>query len=425
MSELTSRYKDRRKRLMEQIPSGDIILLDSSGTAPNPVLADRNLTYLTGYREKDAFLLLAPDGIRVERRQSRNTAEMMRGFLVHEVLFVQGRNWEASFMDGASATLDEIKEETGVDRVYPLFELNSVVASALMSTNALWLNTPETPDIDQPLSSYLRYVEKLRHRFYWLPFHNIARKIHQMRFVKDDYEVSCLRDAFEIQTKIFEQIMKTLKPGVNESMGHAILDYEIAKLGARYGSMGYEDYDESIIVGSGTNSMIPHYMDNSRVIEDGDLVLIDACCSSDGYYADITRTFPANGKFTPRQREIYSIVLEAQYTAIETYKPGSTIHEAQLAVYDVFKKHGIDKYSFGGCCHPVGLTIHDPHGRTSDDRFVPLEPGVVVVIEPFVIMTEDGFGVRIEDGVLITDDGHEVLAAPPKEIDELEALLSE
>jgi Xaa-Pro aminopeptidase len=142
--------------------------------------------------------------------------------------------------------------------------------------------------------------------------------------------------------------------------------------------------------------------------------------SCDGYYADITRTFPANGKFSPRQREIYAIVLEAQYAAIDTFSPGSTIHDAHVAVYETFKRHNVAEFSYGGCCHPVGLTIHDPHGRYSDDRHVPLEPGVVVVIEPFLMMTDDGFGIRIEDGVLITEDGHEILSAPPKEIDALE-----
>ena len=424
MSDLTKRYQDRRKQLMGQVEDGDLILLDSSGHAPNPVLADRNLTYLTGYTENDAFLLLAPGGIRVERRQSRNGPEMMRGYLVHEILFVQGRNWEASFMDGPSATLDEIKAEAGVDRVYPLSELDSVVASALMNAKTLWFNTPGTPTISQPLSSSLRYVNKLRERFYWVTFKNIARKIHQLRFVKDDYEVSCLREAFSIQTEIYEKIMRTLKPGDNESLAQAIMDYEVGKRGERVSSMGYEDYAQSIIVGSGSNSLIAHYMDNNRDIEDGDIVLIDACVSVNGYYADITRTFPANGKFTPRQREIYSIVLEAQYAAIDTYKPGSTILEAHTAVYETFKRYGVDQYSFGGCCHPVGLTIHDPHGRYSDDREVPLEPGVVVVIEPFLLMTDDGFAVRIEDGVLITEDGCEVLAGPPKEIDAVEALVS-
>lgn len=264
MTELSGIYQDRRKRLMEQVASGDIILIDSSGSAPNPVLADRNLTYLTGYRGKDAYLLLAPDGLRVERRQSRGGPEMMQGYRVHEVLFVQGRDWEATFLDGASATLEQLKEDTGVDRVYPLSELNSVVGRALMDADALWLNTPDTPPMDQTLSPYLQYANKLRERFYWVQIHNIARKIHQMRFVKDDYEVACLRDAFTVQTRIYEQIMQALKPGDNESLGQAIMDYEVGRLGSRYSSMGYEDYAESIIVASEANSMIAHYMANNR-----------------------------------------------------------------------------------------------------------------------------------------------------------------
>jgi Xaa-Pro aminopeptidase len=163
-------------------------------------------------------------------------------------------------------------------------------------------------------------------------------------------------------------------------------------------------------------------MANERDIQDGDLVLIDACVSVEGYYADITRTFPANGRFTPRQREIYAMVLEAQYAAIETFKPGSTILRAHEAVYNTFNRYGVTQYNYGNCGHPVGLTIHDPNGRFVDDREVPLEPGVVLVIEPFLMMTDDGFGVRIEDGILITDTGCEVLPGPPKEIDAVEAI---
>lgn len=142
----------------------------------------------------------------------------------------------------------------------------------------------------------------------------------------------------------------------------------------------------------------------------------------DGYSSDITRTFPANGCFTPRQRELYAIVLEAEKAAIATMKPGSTMLEAHRAVHEVFKRYDLDKYSYGNCGHPVGLNIHDANERYPDDREQSFKPGVVIVIEPFLMLPEEGLGIRIEDGVLITGQGHEILAGPPREITDIEAL---
>jgi Xaa-Pro aminopeptidase len=278
------------------------------------------------------------------------------------------------------------------------------------------------PRLSQPLTSYLTLIERIRQRFYWVQLKNIAPLIHEMRFVKDDHEIACLREAFEIHSAIFEKIMPALKPGVNESVGQAIFDYEVQIRGDHVSSIGSEHYASSIIVGSGPNAAIPHYMDNSRIIQDDDLVLIDSGVSVGGYFSDITRTFPANGRFTPRQRELYAIVLEALYTAIDTMKPGSTMLAAHQAVSDVFKRYDLTEYSYSNCGHPVGLSIHEPARRYVDDREHPFEPGVVVVIEPFIMLPDEGLGIRIEDGVLITDTGHEIMAGPPRDIDEVEDL---
>jgi Xaa-Pro aminopeptidase len=180
-------------------------------------------------------------------------------------------------------------------------------------------------------------------------------------------------------------------------------------------------YADNIIVGAGKNTALAHYMDNNRDIADGDLILIDTGLSVNGYSSDITRTFPANGRFTPRQKELYAIVLEAQKAAAATMKPGSDSRVAHRAVYDTWKKYGLEQYGYGTCGHPVGLNIHDSNGRKSDDD-IPFEPGVVLAIEPFISIPEEGIGIRIEDGVLITQDGCELLAGPVREIDDIERL---
>lgn len=422
MTGQSTTFQARRQRLLSTLDTHAIVLIDSTGTAPNPALADRNLCYLTGYAGCEAVLLLTPGGVMVEHNETRGGPELALGRRVHEILFVREQEVHQTFMDGAQAPLEAIRDQSGVERVYSLAQLDPILSRALMDASQLWVNVPGAPPLDRPPSPHLTYINRLRERFCWVPISNIASRIHDLRFVKDAAEIAAQRQAFAAQTEVFETIMRTLKPGDNESLGQAVFEYEVGNRGKRYRSMAAENYEAGIVVASGSNSLVPHYMANSRDIANGDLVLIDACVSYDGYYADITRTFPANGRFTPRQREIYSIVLEAHYAAIDTLKPGSTILEAHRAIYETFRRYGVAEYGYGNCGHSIGLTIHDPHGRFRDDREQPLEPGVVLAIEPFLMMAPDGFGIRIEDGVIITANGHELMPGPAREIDAVEAL---
>ena len=418
---LAPTYRQRRHRLIER--ANGIFLIGSPGMSPDTNLWDKNLAYLTGLTDRAAYLLIVPQGVAVEFPETRSTPELMRGHTVHEILFMQPRAEQDVFMEGEAPTFAEILAATGVDRVFPLDQMHATLQRALMTTDTLWLNTPPIPQLDQPLTAEMRLASQIRERFYWITLKNVAPIIHQMRFVKDDDEVASLREAFEIQCDIFQKIMMALKPGENESLGQAIFDYEIQIRPDHVGhGMGDELYEASIIVGSGKNSAIPHYLHNNQVIQDGDLVLIDSGVSVNGYRSDITRTFPANGKFTLRQREVYAAVLEAEEAAIATMKPGSTMLQAHQAAYAVFEKYGLAQYGYGNCGHPVGLNIHDANGRYPDDREQPFEPGVVVVIEPFLMMPHENMGIRIEDGVLITETGHEVLAGPPRAIEAVEAL---
>lgn len=423
MDNLTERYAARRARLMEQM-GGGAALIGASGMALDKLLWDKNLRYLTGIDDKKALLLLVPDGVTVEHLETLSGPELGGGRRVNQILFLEERSEDDTFMEGPGPAFEDIRQAAGVDRIYDISKLDEILERALLATDRLWFNTPSAHKLNAPLTPDLLMINQIHEHFYWIQCKNIAPMIHQMRFVKDDYEINCLRCAFETQTAIFEAIMRALRPGENESLGQAIFEYEVRERAAENVShgMGNDLYAASIIVGAGKNSAIPHYLANNQTIRDGDLVLIDSGVTVDGYSSDITRTFPANGRFTPRQREVYAIVLEAELAAIETMKPGSTLYEAHQAVRNVFKKYGLDSYSYGNCGHPVGLNIHDANERYPGDREQPFEPGVVVVIEPFLMLRDEGMGIRIEDGVLITERGHEVLAGPPKEIDAVEAL---
>lgn len=414
--DLASAYRRRRQQLATSMEKG-IAIIQSSGSAPDPLLFDKNLQYLTGVDSKKAVLVLAPQGIVIDRWETLHGPEVGRGRKVNEVLFVEERGEREKLIDGAEEPADDVSRSSGVAHVRPMDKLNQVLSRALMKEQVLWLNTPSNPGLDDLLPDEYRRARRLRERYYWLDHRNIAAKIHDMRWIKEPYEIDCLRQAFAIQSEIYVQMMQALKPGANEALGQAIFEYEVTTRGADV-SLCLDDYETSIIVAAGKNAAIGHYMANNQEICDGDLVLVDSGVAYCGYSSDITITFPANGRFTRRQKDLYAAVLEAQKAAIAAMQPGATQRDAHKAVYDVFERHDLAQYGYGTAGHPVGLNIHDP--VTEPDR--PLEPGVVLVIEPWISMPDEGIGIRIESGVVITEDGPELLPEPPKEIEEIEAV---
>lgn len=416
-TDLSAIYRRRRDRLAAEMKEG-VAIIQSSGPAPDPLLYDKNLTYLTGMDSRKAVLILAPEGIVIDRWETMHGPEVGRGRKVTEVLFVEERSAREKLLDGAGHPLDEISRTSGVEHVRSLDKMNNILSRALVKeAGALWLNTPSNPGLDGSLPEEYARARRLHERYYWLQQRNIAPLIHDMRWVKEPYEIDCLRQAFAIHANIYLKMMQALKPGVNEALGQAIFEYEVT-MGGEDVALCLDDYEASIIVAAGKNAAIGHYMDNNQEIGDGDLVLLDAGVAYRGYCSDITTTFPANGRFNPRQKDLYAAVLEAQKKAIAAMQPGATQRDAHKAVYDVFEAHDLAQYHYGTAGHPVGLNIHD----TVSDPDRPLEPGVVLVIEPWLSMPDEGIGIRIESGVLITEDGPEVLPEPPKEIEEIEEI---
>jgi len=415
-------YKNRRRNLINQIKEG-VVMINVAVSAPDLLLYDKNIRYLVGQVPNDSILLLSPHGIEVDRDETLFTKEVGRGVKTHEILFLRELSSREEITDGRGLTLQEYEKKTGVQTVKWLSDFNEILSRALLTESLLWANLPSPPSIGKPLTSDHIRLNQIRERFHWIQIKNVAPIIHLMRWKKDSYEIDCLHKAFEIHSQIFEKIMSQLKPGTNESLGDAIYNYEInirdpLKVSGKWSDL----YLNNLIVASGKNTTIGHYMVNNQIIQDNDLVLIDAGVEYNGYSSDITRTFPANGKFTPRQRELYQIVLDAQKKAIATMKVGSNQRTAHVAVFEYFKQFGLDKYNYGKCGHAVGLNIHDANGWGINDQ--PYEDGTVVVIEPYIAIPEEGIGIRIEDGVVIRKNGVELLPGPPKEIDDIEKLRS-
>jgi Xaa-Pro aminopeptidase len=265
--------------------------------------------------------------------------------------------------------------------------------------------------------------------------------LHELRLFKGAEELAALRTAAAITAEAHRLAMHAGKPGARESELDAVLGYTFRRRGGT--GPGY-----SSIVGAGANATVLHYVDNAATIRDGDLVLVDAGCEFDCYTADVTRTWPASGRFTPAQRAVYDVVLRAQLGAIAMVKPGVTLDELHQhcvrvltagmidlgllagSVDDRIADQGYRKHFMHGTSHWLGLDVHDAGAYTQAGKPRPLAAGMVITVEPGLYIAADadgaagelrGIGVRIEDDVLVTEAGHDVLtAACPKTVAALE-----
>ena len=241
---------------------------------------------------------------------------------------------------------------------------------------------------------------------------------------RDASEIELLRKAIDITAESQKAVMRALRPGLIEYQLQGVVEYVFALNGARRAAF-------PCIVGSGKNSCVLHWMLNDKTIRDGEVVVVDIGAQVEYYPADITRTLPANGRFTPRQREVYEIVLAANRAAIAMVAPGIDFADVSKKAADVIgeglvklglikDKSEYRKYYFHGLGHTIGLRVG------AGGALGVLEPGMVLTIEPGIYIREEGLGVRIEDDVLVTENGHEVLSGgAPKTIDEIERLMKE
>jgi len=267
--------------------------------------------------------------------------------------------------------------------------------------------------------------------------------LHELRLHKRPEELATMRKAAQISSEAHVLAMKAGKPGAFEHELEAIINFEFRRRGGN--GPGY-----TTIVGAGENATILHYIENRCAIADGDLVLVDAGCEYDHYTADITRTWPASGRFSPAQRRVYELVLAVQKQAVAMAQPGATIDEIHercvkgltegMVALGLLEGPAADRIADGtykkfymhGTSHWLGLDVHDVGAYTRSGKARPLAAGMVITVEPGLYIAKDaadvpaeyrGIGIRIEDDVAITDSGNEVLTAMcPKEIDELEAI---
>jgi Xaa-Pro aminopeptidase len=410
-------FAERRAKLIAAI-NAPIVLFGYTGhEEANPsyvFMQEENFYYLTGHNEEGAALLLVPDSA-AEKGWSG----------AREILYLPPRDLAEERWNGPRMGPGDpgIQEKTGFARVETFGKLHDALVALAKNYPDIYTELPGPHDEGYPhAANWSKWVKDAVPQ---ATVKDVSAAVGSLRAIKSAGELALIQKAIDPSIDAHLAAMKMVRPGLYE--------YQVAaKMVEIHEFAGCETEAYSPIVGTGFNSTVLHYNKLDRRIEDGDIVLLDVAGQFSGYASDITRTIPANGKFTPRQREIYEIVLGAQNAAMEALKPGMTLGgkdstSLQKIAMDYIDSHGKDKegrslgrYYIHGLSHHVGLDVHDPSGPSR-----PLEPGMVVTIEPGIYIPEENLGVRIEDDVLITTAGYKLLTARlPRSPDEIEKVMA-
>ena len=386
-------YEQRRAELRKSL-DGVMVLFGTEESDDQHIsfFQESNFLYLSGWREPGAVMLLTQQT---------------------EILFLPARDPRMELYSGRKLGPEdpEAPKQAGFERVMPKSALESTFLKVLETSPRVYLIRGDSQG--QKLKSLAVFHDEA----------DAAQAIARLRMVKSAAEIELIAKATDATVASHLAGWRKVHPGVWE--------YEIAAAMTNvYFERGCERNAYWPIVGSGPNSVILHYAANHRRLDSGETVVADVGAECSDYATDVTRTVPTGGKFTPRQRELYEIVLGAQKAAIAAIRPGVRLRAEGASLhqiaYDYINSHGHDlhgqplgKYFVHGLGHYVGLDVHDP-----GDPSAPLEPGTVITIEPGIYIPEENIGIRIEDIVVVTEDGCKVLsAALPREIAEIEKLV--
>lgn len=428
-------YAKRRKHLMQQVGQSGVVILPAApevmrnGDSSYLYRQNSDFYYLTGFEEPESVLVLAP---------KRKEGEY--------IMFNRVRDPDKEIWDGPRAGQDGVCQFFLADQSFPITELENILPDLIAGRETVHYPFGLNKSFDKVLFRALNKVRaKVRSGLQSpIAFVDIMPSIHEMRLFKSPAEVEMIQKAIDISAKAHVRAMQFCKPGLNEYQLEAEIRHEFYRNGSR--TPAYLP-----IVGSGRNTCILHYISNNQPIANGDLLLIDAGAEYQNYASDITRTFPANGRFSSEQRAIYELVLESQLAAIKAVKPGASCIAMQSIVVKVLTQGLIDLGILKGRLddqiekqaylpfymhrsgHWMGLDVHDAGRYKVDNKWRLLQPGMVFTVEPGLYITDQpgvhkrwhNIGVRIEDNILVTTKSHEVLSRQiPKRVSEIEAIMA-
>ena len=407
-------FKNNRKKLFDDIEDNSLIVL-FSGFAPQKsadeayeFVANKNFYYMTGI-ERENFILLI-------YKKSGETKE---------TLFIEKVTPLEEKWTGKRMTKEEAIKISGIENIEATSDFKNFFNNLMLRNDysKIYLDL-EKRGWDSVNTPALSFAKNITERYPYLRIKNVYHKISQQRMVKTDEEIEMIKKAISITNEGIKNLMKNARPGMLEYQLEAYFDFKIKTLGSKR-------FAFKTIAASGENATILHYDKNNCEMNDNELILFDLGAQYKNYNADISRTFPVNGRFTDRQKQIYEIVLKAELETIKAVKPGLPFRElnnvTKKVLADECKKIGlikedseISKYYYHGVSHYLGLDTHDV-----GDYDVCLQPGMVLTIEPGLYIEEEEIGIRIEDNVVVTKDGCENLSKDIiKNVEDIESFMN-
>ena len=431
---MKNRYSERRNKLGSMLPKNSAVVIAGALTqyrnadSSHAFRQDSNFWYLSGFNEAESTLVLLVN--------EKNN--------VKSIAFVPEKNELKEIWDGYRAGPEGAMKDHGFDLAFNNTEIDQRLPDLLAGHNQVFYPVGKSKTLDADIIEWIKSAKSKDRHSSAIDIADASSKVGNQRLIKDEDEIKIMKKACQISAEAHVEAMKFVKPGMTEQEMEAFYQYEFSKRGGRFSAY-------TPIVAGGENACVLHYVENSKPLKDGELLLVDAGCEFELYASDITRTYPINGKFTTPQLAIYEVVLEAQLKSIEAISTNNNVMDAQIISEKVITQGLIDLGILQGSMeelhaagafkdfymhkigHWLGIDVHDAGDYMEDGDYMKFKPGMVTTVEPGIYISssadvEDkwkGIGIRIEDDILVTAEGNENLTAfvpsDPKEIEVLMA----
>lgn len=418
-------FINNRKIFAKKLKNNSLCIINSnyefikSGDQTFNFKQNADIFYLTGIDQAETILLLFPD---------------FHTKMYTEVLFIKYTSAQIALWEGNKLTIEEARFQSGVKNVMWLSDFDSILVTLIYHAQNIYLNSNENERNNNNLiDGNTNFIKVLKQKY---PLHNFLRAapiFKQLRSVKSQIEVELIKTACNITKDAFNRVLKVVKPNITEYEIEAEIIYEFIKQRAT-------GHAYSPIIASGKNACVLHYNDNNQTCKNGEMILMDFGAEYANYNADLSRTIPVNGKFTKRQRDVYSSVLNVMIEAKKMLVAGTVwpqyqnevgkIMTSELIGLKLLTKHDVEKqdpkmpaykkYFMHGTSHHLGLDVHD-----LASRFEPFAVGNVLTCEPGIYIQEEKLGIRLENNILLTENGPiDLMANIPIEVDEIENLMN-
>lgn len=419
-------FRLNRRRFASQMKADAIAIFHSNDLMPRngdqyfPFRQNSSLFSLCGLDQEETVLVLFPDCIK-------------EGY--QEVAFIKKSNDKIATWEGHKLTKEEARQISGVQKVFWLDDLETLLPELIYLSKRIYVNTYENERFHTDVPSRdLRFAQYIKNRYPAHKFHRSQPILKKMAMIKSNHEIELIQQACDITEKAFDRVLNFLQPGVMEYEIEAEIIHEFLRNRAT-------GHAYTPIIASGANACILHYNDNNQPCRDGEVVLLDFGAEYANYAADLTRSIPVNGQFTKRQRSVYDAVLHVLQEATQMLLPGVNLEdyhkevgkmmESELVGLGLLDKTDIKnqdkerpaykKYFMHGTSHHLGLDVHD-----LSSRYTPIQAGMVFTVEPGIYIPEENLGIRLENDILVTDHGpYNLMANIPIEAEAIEMAMNE